>query len=127
MLGKPSYHDVASRRVDLFKTFITRTDTLVMPPNTRSLQPTQPTRTQKRKHGRRGAQDSEDEVDDALPNTQGIGEDDDLDRTRGVNNDVGRSHTVALLRITPKPPRKQIKRLGTWSVLRYSQKTAECH
>lgn len=66
-------------------------DTSAMPLNTRSSQSTQPTRTQRKKHGRRGAQDSEDDADDAPANTQTLGEDDDLDQTRGVNNEVGRT------------------------------------
>ena len=93
--------------------------------NTRSSQSTQPTRTQKRKYGRRGARDSEDEADDAPTNTQGVGEDDDLDQTMGVNNEVGRDHVLAILQINPKSPRKQIKRLGIWFVLHCSQKTVE--
>lgn len=83
-----------------------------MPLNTRSSQSTQPMRTQKRKHGRRGARDSEDEADDAPTDTQGIGEDDDLDQTGGVNNEVGHGHGLDVLQITPKPPRKRTKRLG---------------
>lgn len=83
-------------------------------------------RTQKRKHGRRGARDSEDEGDDGPPNTQGMDEDDDLDQTRGVNNEVGRGCILVVLQVTPKLPRKQIKKLGIWSVSRYSQKTEEC-
>lgn len=114
MLGtSPYYIYVASRHVDPFNTFITRTDTLAMPLNTRSSQPTQQTRTQKRKHGRRRAQDSEDELDEVRPNTQGIDEDDDLDYARGVNNEVCCDRTLTLLRITAKPPRKRIKKLGT--------------
>jgi len=54
-------------------------------------------RTQKRKHGRRGAWDSEDDADDAPANTQGAGEDDDLDQTRGVNNEVSRDHILVIL------------------------------
>ena len=83
-----------------------------MPLNTRSSQSTQPTRTQKKKHGRRGARDSGDEADDAPTNTQGIDEDDDLDQTRGVNNEVCSGYTLSVLQIIPKPPRKQIKKLG---------------
>jgi hypothetical protein len=72
-----------------------------------------------------GARSSEDEEDDAPTNTQAIGEDDDLDQTRGVNNEVGRGHVLPILEITPKPPRKRTKRLRTWSALRYSPKTVE--
>ena len=66
-----------------------------MPLNTRSSQSTQPVRTQRKKYGRRGAQDSEDDAEDASANTQTVGEDDDLDQTKGVNNEVG--STTSLL------------------------------
>ena len=84
-------HHVASRSLDRL---LNRLALTAMPLNTRSSQSTQPVRTQRRKHGRRGAQDSEDDADDAPANTQTIGEDDDLDETRGVNNEVG--HTASL-------------------------------
>lgn len=83
-----------------------------MPLNTRSSQSTQPTRTQKKKHGRRGARDSEDDADDVPTNTQGFDEDDDLDQTKGVNNEVCRGHILHILQITPKLPRKRIRKLG---------------
>lgn len=83
-----------------------------MPLNARSSQSTQKTRTQKKKHGRRGARDSEDEADDAPANTQAVGEDDDLDQPRGVNNEVGGNRILPILQITSRPPRKQTKRLG---------------
>jgi len=51
-------------------------------------------------------------VDDAPANTQSAGEDDDLDRTGGVNNEVGPGNALAVLHMTPKPHRMQIKKLG---------------
>ena len=68
-----------------------------MPLNTRASQSTQPARTQKKKYGRRGARDSEDEADDTPVNTQTVGEDDDLDQTKGVNNEVCRDRALTTL------------------------------
>lgn len=75
-----------------------------MPLGTRSSQFAQPTRTQKRKQGRRGAQGSEDEPDDTPANTQGMDEDDDLDQTRGINNEVGRGRILTIRKVTLKWP-----------------------
>jgi hypothetical protein len=105
---------VASRR-SKYLTPSSHTVLLAMPLGTRSSQSTQPARTQKRRHAARGARNSADELDGAPASTQAIDEDEDLDNSRGVNNEVGHSHIPAILQVTPRHPGSGSKSSGSSS------------